>query len=326
MIDKELLTTNEVAKILDKSVNTIYKYVKEKKLRPVYEDSWQIDQTLLFRRKDVEKLRELLKKPGLTTGEVANKLNLHISTVNSYVKKGILHAEKHYHIGLGREVYFVKEEELERFKNNHQSPNDAKKFFIRDGEFYLFQLFNHPTTNEWGRIIELVNDDGKIMTEQGRTLSLSQALNEGFLPTYYVPEHEFIHQKGYAVFQFPKPQHISSPIYNVVDLFYQQYGRKNIRMIVEQEQIHIEVKPKFLELDPDQYHAEFKVLDKHLVDGKILKRHNGIYIDSDLESIVVHVRTAIKEKVKQQAETEGLTMDEYVGKLIKEKVDGTSFV
>lgn len=316
MNSNDLLTTAQVAEMLDKSVNTIYKYVKEKKLRPVYEDSWQIDQTLLFKREDVEELREKLKMPGLTTGQVAKKLNLHVTTVNSYIKRGILQAEKHFHIGLGKHVYFVKEEEIENFKVHQDRFHDAKQFYQRDGSFFLFQSLHHPDKNEWGRIIDLTNE-GKVMMDQGRTLSLPQAQEEGFVPKYTITEHPIIHQKGYCKFEFPKPQHISSPIYNVIDLFYQAYGRKNIRMTLMNDKIQLEVKPKFIEVDPVQYHMEWELLNKHLKDGKLLKRHNGFYIDSDLEAIVVHVRTEVKNQIKEQAELSGLTMDEFIGRLIK---------
>jgi predicted XRE-type DNA-binding protein len=114
--------------------------VKEKKLRPVYEDKWQIDSTLLFRKEDVLKLQKQLEKPGYTTGEVAEILEIHPTTVSSYIKKGLLKAEKDFHIGLGKEVYFIKEEELERFQREYQTNNKSKQFFIQNGNYYLFHI------------------------------------------------------------------------------------------------------------------------------------------------------------------------------------------
>jgi predicted XRE-type DNA-binding protein len=112
--------------------------VKEKKLRPVYEDKWQIESTLLFRKEDVLKLQKQLEKPGYITAEVAEILEIHPTTLSSYIKKRLLKAEKDFHIGLGKDVYFIKEE-LERFQREYQTNNKSKQFFIQNGNYYLFQ-------------------------------------------------------------------------------------------------------------------------------------------------------------------------------------------
>jgi hypothetical protein len=90
-----------------------------------------------------------------------------------------------------------------------------------------------------GRIVELSKDDGKVMTEHGRLFSLESALEQGYVTVYDIPEHDFIHQKGYATFKFPKPSHISSPIYNVIELLYRYLGRKNIRLENELDWISV---------------------------------------------------------------------------------------
>ncbi|WP_158595152.1 helix-turn-helix domain-containing protein [Oceanobacillus piezotolerans] len=75
MEQQELLSTKEVAERLGLTVTTIYQYVKNKKLVPVYED-WTVDETMLFYESDVEKL-ENQRPTGYTTSEVAKKLGVH---------------------------------------------------------------------------------------------------------------------------------------------------------------------------------------------------------------------------------------------------------
>lgn len=68
---KEMVTTKEAATILNVKPSTIHKYVREGKIKPVYEENWQIDATKLFYLEDVERLKNKNKKPGITTGEAA---------------------------------------------------------------------------------------------------------------------------------------------------------------------------------------------------------------------------------------------------------------
>ncbi|KKI90670.1 hypothetical protein WQ54_19305 [Bacillus sp. SA1-12] len=320
-LHNEFLKTNEVANLLNVSVSTIYKYVKENKLTPVYRDKWKIDESLLFRPEEVEKLKDEFKKPGLTTGEVATMLNIHPTTVASYIAKGILPATKKLY--KGRELYFIEQEDLDRYRENQKTrKKDKKQFYLKKKGFFLFQVFTNERTNEKARIMEFDGQDGKAITENGRILSLTQLKEEGFNKKQKLVEKKYITKRGFAVIELPKPNYINSPVFSIIETFYDHLGPQNIKISSEKESIYIEVKPVFIEgFTEELYQKEISIIEKHLIEGKLEVRHNGIIIDSDLESLILHIPSHLKKNIVQNAKKQGLTIEEYATKILIEGVN-----
>lgn len=310
------LTTKEVAAELNLSIHTIYKYVREGKLTPVYEDSWQIDQTHLFRKEDIENLKEELKKPGLTTSEVADRLGVHPTTVNSYINQGILKATKHHY--RGREIYFINEEDLKQFKikhHDHMAKKD-KSFYSKEKNLYLYQMIINTETNEIGRIMELNEDQGKILLETGETIPINQMLKKGFFPKEQFKEHNHITKPGYAKFKFPKPQHISSPVFNIIELFYRCIGYKNIKLFELDNVIHVEVKPHFIQSENHKY--EFELLKEHISKGRVIPRHNGVVIESDIELVTIQLPIELKKQIMEKSKQRGITVSDFIVQVLEE--------
>ena len=311
------LSTKKAAEELGVVVSTIYKYVKEGRLKPVYEDKWQIDETLLFRVEDIQRLKEKFDKPGNTTGEVAKKLGVHPTTVASYISKGILKATKQLY--KGRELYFISDEEIENMQNSSVIRNkQQKKAFYTSDNYYLFQSLKNG--DQIARIMELDGDEGKVIVEDGRTLALSESKEIGFEKLENIAEHKYITKRGYAKFIFPKPVHISSPVYTIVELLYMNLGYRNIKMEVVDENIHLEVKPIVLKVSKTTHETEILTMEKHLVEGKLYLREDKVYIDTELEPIMVHVPSDLKEQIKNNADAAKVTLEEYVLELIRKSV------
>ncbi|WP_217585494.1 helix-turn-helix domain-containing protein [Lentibacillus saliphilus] len=315
------LTTKEVAQVLEVAVPTIYKYVRERKLKPVYDDKWQIDETLLFAPEDVERLEEEMVKPGLTTGDVADELGIHPSTVASYIKRGIIKAEKHHY--MGRELFFVTREELDTFKQHHnlQQRRNSKSFYSKKTGLYLFQALLHEETNALARIMELNHEDGKIVTENGEMIALSEMDIKGFSPIEHFTDRPYITKKGYVSFKFEKPYHIASPIFNIIEILYKESGYKNIRLQEADGHIYLDIKPMIIQsLTEDKHPHEIGLLKRHITEGKISIRHNGVMLDSGLERLTIHLPSKLKEAVVTKAKEQHLSIDDYVEKLLQEQL------
>lgn len=320
-INEKYLTTKEAAEELNVSVPTIYKYVKEKKLRPVYEDKWQIDETLLFKQEDVEEVKESFTKPGLTTGEVAKDVGVHPTTVASYINQGLLKATKQPY--MGRELYFIKEEDLESFKehNNFQKNREKKQFFTKDKKYYLFQRLHNKEESILGRIMDLDGEKGKVLTEEGRAFLLSNMEDEGFSRVETFKERKYITKRGYAYFQFNLPNHISSPIFDLIELFYRKIGNKNMRLSINEGIIELEVKPILLSGIAESTNPhEVQILKDHIKKGTVSVRHNGVLIDSEIDSLVVPIPSKLKEELKNVADKQGITLEKYVIGLLQESM------
>lgn len=312
--NNKYLTTKQASSELGVVVSTIYKYVKEGHLKPVYDDKWQIDETLLFHPEDIKELQEKFHKPGLTTGEAAKELGLHPTTVASYISKGILRASKSLY--KGRELYFISKEEVEKLqKSNLIKKNQLKKAFHTNDGYYLFQSLSNG--EKFVRIMNIQGDEGTVVDDNGNEITLLESKIKGFEVKEKYRERKYITKKGYAKFIFPLPAGIRSSVFNVIELFYQKLGHRNIKLEVDQGYIHLEVKPITLGISQATHETEIALMEKHLVEGKIYQRVDKLLVDSDLEPIVIHVPTKLKEQIKRNSDTAKTTIEEYVLELVR---------
>lgn len=318
--DKNFLTTAEVAERLNVTPNTIYKYVREGKLVPLYDHKWRMRKSKVFSLEQVEKLEKEYKKPGLTTGEVSAELGIHVVTINSYIQANTLKAEKHLY--KGREIYFIEPEELERFrKENYTSGEqklDKKDFYLKEKGFLLFQLFVNKYTHELARLMTIKNQSGKLLTEGGEEYSLEIGTSRGFEPYQRIENKEYSTKRGYVKFNFPRPQQIKNNVYTAIETLYVAAGPQNIRYNFQAQSLEIEIKPVLIKTEDKNIK---ELLQQHLIEGKILVQPDGIYLDSDLESLIITVPSQLKEYIRERAKKENKSMEQLAIEAFKKAWD-----
>ena len=317
--EKKRLTTGDVANLLGVTENTVYNYIRQNKIVPINKDSWHWDGQYFFYEEDVDMSSLTEKKPGLTTGELAKKLDLRAQTILKYINSGQLKATlKTYK---GREMNFIDEEDAKRFIKSYikQRKYEKRSFYSKEYGYCLFQLFFNSKINQVARIKEIKNDGITALTEEGNTLELKELLSEGYHPAYIISEGKYNTKKGYAKFRFIKPRQIKSTTYKIIDLFYQNAGPLNIRLYEEEDMIEIEVKPTLIDVDRQEFMDEINMLQQSLVEGNVSVRHDGILIDSDLEPLQLYIPSQLKAEVKKRADQDNLTIDEFFSKLLREE-------
>ncbi|MCP1191468.1 helix-turn-helix domain-containing protein [Priestia flexa] len=308
MIDyhHKVITIEDVMKMLSiSSKKTIYTYIQQGKLQPINKDDWHIEGRYEFDIEDVIRLQEELKKPGLTTKEVAQQLDISVTTVNKYIKQGLLPAFQEEYRGIN--CYFVHEEDLDEFRRTHEVGRKPSKRHFYDAEqnIALFQLFvkKREEKEQFARIIS-VEDSIMAITDQHEEVTLEALLNRGFEAAYEIEPKKAITKEGYATFAFKQTVYAKSQLYKLMDVFYQYLSPTNIRITPqeENEQFIIEIKPVLL-MEASQELVE--LLDSVLVSGKVNKRSRGIYIDSDVEVIRVKVSGDLKKELEHKAKELG---------------------
>ncbi|MGE6897449.1 helix-turn-helix domain-containing protein [Priestia flexa] len=308
MIDyhHKVITIEDVMKMLSiSSKKTIYTYIQQGKLQPINKDDWHIEGRYEFDIEDVIRLQEELKKPGLTTKEVAQQLDISVTTVNKYIKQGLLPAFQEEYRGIN--CYFVHEEDLDEFRRTHEVGRKPSKRHFYDAEqnIALFQLFvkKREEKEQFARIIS-VEDSIMAITDQHEEVTLEALLNRGFEAAYEIEPKKAITKEGYATFAFKQTAYAKSQLYKLMDVFYQYLSPTNIRITPqeENEQFIIEIKPVLL-MEASQELVE--LLDSVLVSGKVNKRSRGIYIDSDVEVIRVKVSGDLKKELEHKAKELG---------------------
>ncbi|MCM3005863.1 helix-turn-helix domain-containing protein [Priestia koreensis] len=315
---RDLLDTHQAAELLGVEASTIHKYVREEKLKPVHHFRSRVHHRNQFYKEDVLALKTASIKPGLTTGEVSKALNIHPTTVAKYIREGKLQATKHYYNG--RNLFFISEEEINRFKNEETDP--LKSFFTNDKRFLLYQSFIHPSTGEFGRILSIDGKDFIFKTDRERELSRIEVEKEGFQPVYEGSTRPYIKKKGYVRFQFLQPSSLNDNVYRIIDRFYKEVGAANIKIDQSSSTfIGIEVKPCTLPLTYEEnvhglYQHELDILRKGLTAGDIVVEERGIKIIPDLEPLTLFMPAEIKNNLKKEAANQQMTMEEWVLKKI----------
>ncbi|WP_068672056.1 helix-turn-helix domain-containing protein [Oceanobacillus sp. Castelsardo] len=299
-----LLSTKEVAKRLDVTVTTIYQYVKNKKLTPVYED-WSVDETMLFYETDVEKI-ENERPNGYTTSQVAKILGVHQTTISKQIKEGKIPAEKVRY--RGRMTYFVQEDILRELKETYSSHNRYTDFYHPKWQYYLFQSFLNEQTKEKARIIEFTKEDGILLSDSGEKIDLKNMKQNGFIPLERFQDKKIINKPGYVHFRFEQPSSLHSFIYEVIESFYRSVGHRNMKIHEGDGHIDVYVKPFLLK----QNDEHFALIEEHIKSGKITRRHNGILLDSGVERVTIYPTTEQKKKMKGLADKQGISMNELI--------------
>ncbi|PEC50896.1 hypothetical protein COJ46_01470 [Bacillus sp. AFS077874] len=325
--NEEVLTTKQVINYLteewgkEPSLNMIYYYVREGKLKPKYEDNWRIEGTLQFDRVVVEEFSREFKRPeGYTLSEVSKMVGLHVTTLQKYIKHGSLDASKFDY--KGKPTYFVSNKALDSLKesdNVNMSKSKRKSFFTRDKQFYLFQSFRNETTNDYGRIINVNNNIPTLLTAHGKEIIGSAIKDNGYEPIYKVPTFKRITKKVFAIFELQIPNNINSKEYRVFDFLYNFIGAENINIEQDSYKIILKIKPVFVQLNNellDNYQETILLLERILKEGAIQIRHNGVYFGTDIESITINVPKSIKEQLRGLANESNLSIEDY----IKEKL------
>lgn len=315
------LTTKEVAETLGVTEQTIYNYVKEGRITPWNKETWKMDGTYLFHAEEVERVEKEQKKPGFTTKEIVAYLegfNMKVSpsTVISKMKSGELPAVMKPYRNI--DTFFVKKEDLDANLHLFNRVKGREKFFDKKTGYFLFQPFENRDTGEFARIMEWNGvGNGKVLTNRERELLIEDLQQQGFEPIIELDEEIINNKKGSVMLKLIKPKKVKSMTFDLIDQFYRIAGPTNMKLEVFDGEIKIEMKPVLLPFYKAEHRDELDLLKNSLIEGKMICRPNGVVLDSDLVSFVAYGSTQLKDQVKEYADLEGLTQEEFIIQSLK---------
>ncbi|MGG5737398.1 helix-turn-helix domain-containing protein [Bacillus cereus group sp. IBL03679] len=322
-LTKPTVTTKEAAEMLEVTVQTVLKKEKEGLIACVYKDNWKQFGSKIFYLEDIQSLMIEDQVDGFTTKEAADLLNVAPSTIFTYIKSGKLPAtqvEKR-----GKQVYVIGEEDLEAFQKQYDSKANRKerkrfRMKIQDTEIFLFQLLTHQETSKQARVIEINGTDGRVMTEEEAVFSLSAYKEKGYrVPTY--PKTPVITKRGILSFSFRKPQLFHAMPYRLINLFYEKIGVANMRVSLQQDTIHLEVKPCLLRVNPAEWQEEIQYLYTHMTSGSLVPHTKGVFLKSNMESLSFHADHAFKQQVIAMAKAEEMGQEEFLYHAVRSYIE-----
>jgi excisionase family DNA binding protein len=318
------LTTKEVSETLGVTEQTVYNYVKEGRITPWNKETWKMDGTYLFYAEEVERVEKELKKPGLTTKEIIaylKGLNIKVSpsTVINKMKSGELPSVMKPYRNI--DTFFVKKEDLDENLHLFNRVKGREKFYDKKTGYFLFQSFENKETGEFARIMEWDGTgNGKALTNRERELLIGDLKLQGFESNLELDEEITNNKKGSVVLRLVKPKQVKSMTFDLLDQFYRVAGPNNMKMEVYDNEVMIEMKPVLLPFLKHEHQDEFELLKNSLVEGKMICRPNGVVLDSDLVSFVAYGSTQLKEQIKEYADIEGMTQEEFIIQSLKDAV------
>ncbi len=318
--EQQPLTIRDIAEELGVTEQTVYNYVRQNKITPFNKEAWHVEGEFHFNREDIDFESLKKRKPGLTTGEVAGELGVSITTVLNHIRSGSLRAEQQVYNG--KKTYFIQPVDLENYKQEYpiRKKVSKKNFYDRKHQVCLYQSFKNPTTNELARI-HSIDEEIKLITEDGQIFKLEELTSRGFHPMYSIKEGSYNTKRGYAKFRFIKPANIHSVVFDFMDLVYMYAGPLNVRVMNDNDHLQVEVKPTLLKGKIDDLSEVLQVAKQSITSGKIISRYNGILLESDLELIPLHVPSKVKHEVKSAADEQNQSVEEFILESIKARLN-----
>jgi hypothetical protein len=219
------------------------------------------------------------------------------------------------------DTFFVKKEDLDANLHLFHRVKGREKFFDKKTGYFLFQPFENKGTGEFARIMEWDGaGNGKALTNQDRELLIEELQQQGFESVFELDEGIINNKKGSVVLQLIKPKQVKSLTFDLIEQFYRFAGPTNMKLEVLDGEIKIEMKPILLPFYKNEHRDEIDLLKDSLVEGKMISRPNGVFLDSDLVSFVAYGSTQLKDQVKEYADKEGVTQEEFIIQSLKDAV------
>lgn len=314
------LSTKEAAARAGVTEQTI-----KKRLQPWNKDTWRIDGTFLYPFEKVVELANEMNKPGLTANDVVvylqqkYKMNLSNTTVYQRIKAGDIPSTIKKFRGI--ETHFIQPEDIDAHIDVFTSKLDHQTLQDPVTGYYLFQPFINPNTKDLARILELDGERNvEMLTSRQDHIPVAELGSQGYQALYTLSKQKRITKKGHLTFKFTKPKSTTSKIYSVIDFFYQHIGPQNMKIKQTDEHIFVDVKPKLIPLEQDEYQDEIELIKSHIIEGKISTRPNGLALDTELEAFVGWGKKDLKEKAKHYAALENLDLEEFIMQCLKEGI------
>ncbi|MFD0710902.1 helix-turn-helix domain-containing protein [Paenibacillus sp. GCM10027626] len=311
------LSVSEAAAELNITATSIYKIVnhedENKRLEPVNRTTYKGDGGYRFRREDVERLKPAYIKEDLTSAQAAERLGRSKSFIQKLLKEGLL---PYYEGELrGQKTFFIREEHLLDYMASNPDHGKSDTIYDKKSGAFLFQPYRKE--QRLARVIEMKRASRQkieviLQVEGGARLTLEQALGEGWMPALKIKPAKVNSAYGYARFEFPAPTMLDSMIYSIIELFFEQIGPSNMRIMMEDKLI-VEVKKSVLtDILPATHPDLLDKLKLFITSGSIIPKFDGTLIDTGLSPITFYLPENKKAALIELADQKGLTLQQWL--------------
>ncbi|PEQ47373.1 helix-turn-helix domain-containing protein [Bacillus cereus] len=315
---KRNMTTNEVKECLNISQFTFNNLVKQGQLNPLNKDTWRLDGSFLFKREDVEKLKEELAVEGISLYHASKTYHISMYQLEKWIAEGKLVCTIQEH--RNRKTKFVKEDDIFELV---QQIGREKTLYTYSQKHNAVLLQRFMKGNTLARIISIPKRGNIVLLDEfGNNLTLSAALKEGYEPAYMLSDKPRSQHQRFVKFRFPKSNQLRNNSFELIDLILRYVSPRNLKISEEGDFWYFDVRQSLIELPMDMQLEWIESLAPYLIEGKLVKRvNNSVYLDSNtVTKPVTLTSNEYKSIVKIVKETDS-SIEEFITAAIREKIN-----
>ncbi|OOR03154.1 DNA-binding protein [Bacillus mycoides] len=312
------MNTNEVKAYLGISSFIFTTLMKQEQLNPINRETWRLDGSFLFKREDIEKLKEDRETEGITLYQAAKDYNVSMYQLEKWIEQGDLTCSIQKY--RNRETKFVHEEEINGLVQQLNQTNTLYTF-SQKYNVVLFQKFMEG--NKLARIISIPKrGDIVLIDEFGNNMTLEDALKRGYEPSYVLSDKPRSHHQRFVKFRFPKSDQLRSNVFPIIDLVLQYVSPRNIKVSEEDEFWYFDVRQSIIQL-PMQMQVEWiDCLSPYIIEGKLTRRvNNSVYLDSSSVTKSVTITNNEYHTITKIVNETNSSIEEFIASAIRDKIN-----
>ncbi|MED0993513.1 DNA-binding protein [Bacillus nitratireducens] len=312
------MNTNEVKAYLEISSFIFSTLMKQGQLNPINRDTWRLDGSFLFKREDIEKLKEEREIEGITLYQATKSYNVSMYQLEKWIEEEDLTCTIQKH--RNRETKFVKEDEIYELVQQLDQTNTLYTLSQKHN-VVLFQKFMEG--NKLARIISIPKRGDIILIDEfGNNMTLEDALKMGYEPSYVLSDKPRSHHQRYVKFRFPKSDQLRSNIFQLIDLVLQYVSPRNIKVSEEDGFWYFDVRQSIIQL-PMQMQVEWiDSLSPYIIEGKLTRRvNNSVYLDSSSVTKSVTITSNEYHTITKIVNDTNSSIEEFIASAIRDKIN-----
>ncbi|QWI47264.1 DNA-binding protein [Bacillus mycoides] len=312
-----IMNTTEVKEHLDVSHFVVNNLIKLGKLVPINKDTWRLDGSFLFERKNVEVIKKERETEGLTLYQASKKYSVSTYQLEKWLEAGELTATVQEH--RNRETKFIKEEELHQLVHRCDQAN-AIYTYSQKYNTVLFQRYIQGNTI--ARIISIPKrGDIMLVNEFGSEFTLKEAKKLGYAPAYELSDKPRSHHQRFVKFRLPKSDQLRSSSFQLIDLILQYVSPRNLKISKEEGFWYFDIRQSLIELPMGMQLEWIESLTPYLIEGKLVKRvNNSVYLDSSSVTKPITMSSKEYKAINRIVEETNSTIEEFIVSAIREKI------
>lgn len=316
-------TVKEAAAILEKTIPTIYSYIRKGKLQTIPLPKWRRKGHLIPKEQVESLLRQQQeeRRAGWTTAKVATFLGLSRTTVHRLIHEGKLPATKG--TMSGKEAFYVDEQSVRLFAQEQEEYLQKERlkrrsFYDKEKNIAFYQHFSSPSVQEARLIWNHEREWSFLIIPTHESIPYNEGVyKQGLTPAYEIRYGEPSSMPGLAKIVMP----LNHPLtMKCMDIIYSQCDIINLYMdvdIISTNSLTLKMRQSILKDVPESVSTFMK---DRLKEGVIRIEGETMLIASDIELLTIQLPIKLKDKLRKSSEAENKDMQDIIVECLEEKL------